>query len=57
MAEPTENENTPADDAAIQEKFNALFEGAVAAYLEKNKPAPDKTHKPELNIFNSLFGG
>lgn len=44
---------TPEQEAAL----GAVFEKSIAAYVEKNKPAPDKTKKPAGSFLDTLFGG
>lgn len=46
------------DDTAVQAKFNQLFDNAMTAWVEKNKPAPKKTSQSGgFDLMGSLFGG
>jgi hypothetical protein len=56
MTAPLTPEPMPEPTAEQQTAFNALFENAVAAYVEKNKPAPPKTDGRPGGIMDWLLG-
>jgi len=51
--ENTEDESPTIDAAAI---IKSAVEDAMDGWWKKNRPAPNRTARPEQSLFNTLFG-
>lgn len=51
--EGTEDESPTIDPAAI---IKSAVEEAMDGWWKKNRPAPNRTSRPEQSLFNTLFG-